>query len=918
MSLAILFILLIINCLLFSNKSYPDLSLPILFFSFCYILTRKDFEIRMTNMAPLRIPTSTYRLQFNYQFTIQQAIQLVPYFYELGISDIYASPIMKSNTGSLHGYDVTNCNKINPEIGTEKDLNELVKSLHHYNMGLIVDIIPNHMGIGVDNQWWQDVLEKGPNSAYSHYFNINWNTPHHELKNRIFLPVLDQDLETTLKKHKIKIIYEAPSFFIEYETQCFPINLDGQRLIQSSQNHLEFCQNSDFIKKLLDLQFYQLGFWQEANQKINYGRFFEINSLASMRVEQEDVFETMHQLILKYLKRGWVTGLRIDHVDGLFDPQRYFERLQNAISTELHDNPIRGKDFYIIVEKILGEHEHLRSDWPVFGTTGYDYLNRLNGVFVCTKNRQKLEAYYSNFIGWKTSLSHVIYESKKLILKESMSSELHFLANFIFEISQDQEKKSYTLEEFQFVLQEIIACFPVYRTYTKMDDCEVYPEDRLHIETALQQAKLRNPSTLFDAFNYLENVLLLNDPSHLTDEERMNRRLFVCRFQQLTGPVMAKGVEDTAFYRYYPLASLNEVGMDPNHFGISLQSFHKKNQEILQQWPATLSATFTHDTKRSEDVRARINVLSEIPDEWNEALLRWHHLNNRHKTKHDQREVPDNNEEYLIYQTLIGTWPLYPMNPEEHVIYVDRIQKYLVKALKEAKIHTSWINPNSTYENEVQDFIKGILRQGEDNEFLKDFVSFIQPIIKAGFLNSLSQIVLKMTTPGIPDFFQGSELWELSLVDPDNRHVVDYSRRISLLKSLNLNELDQWIENLEDGRLKLFMIQKILTFRREHPALFREGSYAPIESKGKMAPHIVAFSRKENEIQIIVVVGRFYLQLLDRPINSWDDTVLEISSGLIGDYKEIFTGQNIQLTKETPLTQIFSKLPFAILKMSMK
>jgi (1->4)-alpha-D-glucan 1-alpha-D-glucosylmutase len=957
-------------------------------------------------MAALRIPTATYRLQFNQRFTFKQALDFISYFHELGISDLYASPIMKATPGSSHGYDVLDCCQLNPEIGTEEEFGQLVKALQELKMGFILDTVPNHMCISEpSNKWWQDVLENGPSSLFSHYFNIIWNPPKAELKNKVLLAVLDQQYGKVIENQEIKVIYEAGSFFIEYKTRRFPVNLrtwptilnpvvdhlmpqlgetnsdllelqsivtalahlpgideidpekckEGNRekeiikkrlanLVENTPLIRETIQtvmaslngqkgdphSFDSLEELLKSQAYRLSFWRVTNDEINYRRFFDVNDLISMRVEDEDVFKAMHELIFKYVKQGWVTGLRIDHVDGLFDPQQYFVRLQEVCSQMLGESHEQSeKNFYLIVEKILGGEEQLCSQWLVFGTTGYDYLNLLNGLFVDRENQFKMKQIYEHFIDRHNEMIEVVYVCKKLILIVSMSSELHILARHLAEISEQHRwSRDYTLETLRSALRDVIAAFPVYRSYIRLKDKEVQGEDREYILTAIKQAKRRNPASDPSIFDFIQNVLLLEDPPGLTEAQILHRRDFVIRFQQLTGPVTAKGVEDTAFYRYYPLASINEVGMDPRNFGTDVEIFHKKNLERLEKWPHTLLATSTHDTKRSEDVRSRINVLSENPEIWKEALHRWSTLNQPRKILIENREVPDHNEEFLLYQTIIGTWPLYPMDASARAQYIDRIEKYLIKALKEAKVHSSWINSNEVYEKGVQEFIGRILNLEPDNQFIKDLEQFIPPISKAGMFNSLAQIILKMTTPGIPDFYQGSELWEFNLVDPDNRHPVDYSNRKQLLHKLKLKGeedpgllVNHLMETPEDGRIKLYITSKILNFRQQNQPLFSDGAYFPLEVKGEKSKHVVAFSRIKDKKQIIVAVGRFYFDLLTsssvEPIgNLWEKTFLILPQQLEGTYRDILSGITLSSHQDhtLPLQEAFAKLPMVVLE----
>jgi (1->4)-alpha-D-glucan 1-alpha-D-glucosylmutase len=958
-------------------------------------------------MLKPRIPSATYRLQFNRHFTFRQALGLIDYFYELGISDCYASPIQKAQPGSLHGYDVVDYSQVNPEIGTEEEYGQFAEGLRHRQMGLVQDIVPNHMCVAdATNRWWNDVLENGPSSLYANHFNIIWDPPKNELKNKVLLAVLDQQYGRVIESGDFKIVYEGGSFFLDYRMRRFPVNprtwnvilepvvkrlekeikeesdpdllelqsimtalahlpgtseIDPEKikelhrekeivkkrlanLLDSNESLAQMIEESlkdlngvkgnprsfDRLEELLNEQSYRLSYWRVTNDEINYRRFFDISDLASMRVEEQTVFDDIHELVLSFVKREWVTGFRIDHVDGLFDPQQYLYHLQKAcrsILEEKEDDAV-SKSFYVIVEKILEGTEELRSHWLVYGTTGYDYLNLANGVCVVKENKQALQHIYDHFIDRHENMTRLIYACKNLILQVSMASELYILARQLAKISEQHRwSKDFTLETLRLALKDVVSCFRVYRSYIRLEDETASEEDRHYILDAIQNAKKFNPASESSVFDFIENVLLLQHPEGLTESQIAYRKNFVMRFQQITGPVMAKGFEDTAYYRMYPLASLNEVGMDPDSFGVDIETFHQKNQERLEKWPHTLLATFTHDTKRSEDVRARINVLSEKPALWEQALYRWRDMNADKKTQIDHTLVPDANEEYLFYQTLIGTWPFYPMDASAYANYVDRIEKYMIKAIKEAKLHTSWINPNEQYENGVRDFVRSTLNLDPKNSFIKDLKEFSLPIMRAGIFNSLMQLTLKMTVPGIPDFYQGSELWEFTLVDPDNRSPVDYSNRKYLLASLkeliqeDLNALvTHLIDNAEDGRIKLFVTSQGLNFRRENAALFLEGSYIPLYAFGEKSSHLIAFSRAREEQSVIVMVGRFYSQLMDPltlPVGDevWKDTRLNPPEELWGHYQDVLTNAEYRIGSEgLAASSVFSKLPLAVLK----
>lgn len=956
-------------------------------------------------MTSYRLPGATYRLQFNSSFTFQHSADLIDYFSSLGITDCYASPILKARAGSIHGYDVLDYGQVNPELGGEEAFISFAKQLKEKNIGLLLDIVPNHMCISEDtNKWWQDVLENGPSSLYASYFNIVWNPLKAKLYNKVLLPVLDQQYGRVIENQELKLIYEKGAFFVAYKTRHFPVNpytwcmildpvsekIEAQegasnettlefQSILTALRHLpdleeidadkikERNREKEIIKKrlavlteksksvhvlieeslhvlngkkgephsfdqleeLLGQQAYRLSYWRVTNDEINYRRFFDINDLASVRVEEEAVFQELHALVLTFIKEGWVTGLRVDHVDGLFDPEGYLCRLQYACAQTLEKGPSSGtqRTFYAIVEKILMGNERLRPRWMTDGTTGYDFLNLLNGLYVVRENKQAFQHTYYQFISRYEELHYVIYECKKLILFVSMSSELHLLARQLEEISEQHRwSRDFTLETLRIALREIIACFPAYRSYIRLANKEVSDEDQHLIVSAIRQAKRYNPASESSEFDFIQSVLLLQYPEGVTEEQIAYRQQFIMRFQQLTGPVMAKGFEDTAFYRHYPLISLNEVGKDPGAFGVSIDTFHEKNKERLEYWPHTLLTTFTHDTKRSEDVRARINVLTEDPQGWHEALYRWQKLNQIHKFTIDGASVPDNNEEYLLYQTLVGSWPLGPNEEKDREEYVKRIQDYMIKALKEAKIHTSWINPNQLYEEAIIKFVALILNP--KHAFTEDLLSYIKPIKRAGLFNSLSQLLLKSTVPGIPDFYQGSELWEFTLVDPDNRKPVNYALRKQMLQSIRqdlknkgLKCVEELIDRLEDGRIKQYIQSTILSFRQQYPNLFYQGSYEPLIVEGGEASKIIAFRREAEFKSILVLTGRFFLKSLDSntlqlQASDWKDVVLKIPPSCFGQYKDILTGREWLVNDQQTLSieQLFTPLPFVLLE----
>ena len=1011
----------------------------------------------MGNQTPsgtARVPVSTYRLQFNRDFTFAAARALADYFDALGVTDVYSSPILRARPGSVHGYDVIDHARLNPEVGTEDEFAEFAEELRRRGMGLVMDVVPNHMCVASpENRWWQDLLENGPGSPYARFFDVDWHPPNPKLQNRVLLPVLGDQYGHVLENQEIRVGYRAGAFHAHYYETQLPIaprtstiilahalaelraqlgdsheavlelesvitslrNLPQRteieparvrerrreteagkrrvaRLVRESNGARKAVHDAlarlngvkgdpasfDLLEELLDMQAYRLSYWRVAAEEINYRRFFDINELAAVRVEERPVFTAVHEIAFRLMKRGLVTGLRIDHVDGLLDPEKYLGDLQRECAALLgHDRAAaasaaatggaagataataeaspaeaaadesvavsnsagagRSLPCYVVVEKILGHGEELRQEWPVHGTTGYDFANLLGGVFVDTSRAAAVRDFYREFTGSSVNFADLLYESKKLILKAAMSSELHVLARRLERISaRSRFSRDFTFNSLHDVLAELIACFPVYRSYVRRRHTAVSEVDRRLIQSAVRAARRRNPSLSRALFDFVASVLLLEDPKGLPAKERNERREFVLRFQQLTSPVTAKGLEDTAFYRYHPLASLNEVGGEPDVLGVALHEFHQANERRLERWPHAMSATSTHDSKRSEDVRARISVLSEIPGEWRAAVARWHELNRGHKRIGDYAEIPNANEEYLLYQTLAGAWPLEGLGEANRDEFVGRIRQYMTKAIKEAKLNTSWINADEDYERAVGDFVAATLAAGDDNAFLADFAEFQRLTARCGMLNSLSQVLLKAAAPGLPDFYQGTEVWNFTLVDPDNRRPVDYARLRALLASLgggggaedSAALAERLIGAPEDGRLKLFVTSRALAFRKARPELFASGDYLPLAASGAHADSVVAFARKSDEAEAVVVAGRFYTRLgVGRagPLwrggsETWGDTVLLLDGRLArARYRDAFTGAEFDAREawgvtSMSLAEVLGRLPVALLE----
>lgn len=954
-------------------------------------------------------PLSTYRLQLNASFGFSDARRVIPTLHTLGITDCYVSSYLKAVHGSLHGYDIVDPAALNPELGTEEEYRSFVEALRSRGMGQILDVVANHMGIAKScNPWWLDLLENGPSSHYSSFFDIDWRPVKPELENKVLLPILGDLYGTVLENREIKLGYEEGGFFVTYYDHTLPIaprssvqilshrleSLLGEergtdphfqelqsiitalsylpsRSEQEAQRVIERYREKEVIKKriavlakespavaafleenlrqfngtrgdpksfdlldrLLADQAYRLAYWRVAAEEINYRRFFDINELAAIRMENPIVFDKVHALIFRLLQEGAVTGLRIDHVDGLYDPGDYLKKLQEWGRAHLPSAESRERPLYLIVEKILNRGESLPEEWPVEGTTGYDFLNLVNGLFVDRDNERSFDYFYGRFTGGRISFEDLVYEKKKLMMEVSMASEINVLGHQLNLLSEkNRRSRDFTLNSLTHAIREIIACFPVYRTYVT-DPEQVTDRDRSYLNLAVTRAKRRNPAVTELVFDFVRDLLLMKYPDDCSEEDRQAHRRFVMKFQQTTSPVMAKGVEDTAFYIYHRLISLNEVGGHPGQFGIDTKTFHQWMRERQACRPHALSATATHDTKRGEDVRARINALSEMPRAWQRAATSWSWCNQSKKHFIEGKPAPDPNDEYLLYQTLLGAWPFETDQTADDGTFCRRIQSYMIKAIREAKVHTSWINPNRKYEEAVEAYIRALLERTESNRFLELFLPLQERIAQYGISNALSQLVIKIAAPGVPDFYQGTELWDFNLVDPDNRRPVDHRRRAALLEALSQAEtggrdilIQDLVKNRADGRIKLFVTRTGLQFRKANAALFQEGDYLPLQGYGEKRKHSIAFARRANGEEVIAVVPRLVARLLREapamPIGKavWEETGLVLSPGSERrSYKNIFTGEILSPTLSEgrpvlPLAQIFSAFPVALLK----
>jgi len=991
------------------------------------------------------VPTATYRLQFHAGFRFRDAKALIPYLEKLGVTDCYASPYLKAAPGSTHGYDITDHSRLNPEIGDDEEHAEFLAELRERGMGLILDVVPNHMGIlGNENPWWNDVMENGQASIFAHYFDIDWRAPTRpENRGRILLPILGDLYGHVLERGEMRLGREEGAFHVDYHDHRFPIDpqsyqtilegalepvvgglgeedpavLEYQSILTATRNlpahseteservaernrekeiikrrladllrdHPDIAgavdatlealngtpgdpRSFDALDVLLEAQPYRLAFWRVAADEINYRRFFDINALAALRADREEVFRATHRLIFDILVRQGATGLRIDHPDGLLDPLEYLQRLQEALvlataalrheaseaaerisweevepvlrerlaahDAASSDEPGRSPRLYVVVEKILAFDETLPEEWPNHGTSGYEAMNRINGLFVDSSNAARFSRGYEGLIENPTPYRDIIFESKELIMDASLSSELHVLSHQLERIAlRDRLSRDFTLNALRGALREVIAAFPVYRSY--ITENHVGPHDRELVNRAIRQARRRNPLIGRAIFDFQRKVLLERPevPEDLPEDEPAWAD-FAGKFQQVTSPVTAKGIEDTAFYIYNRLISLNEVGGEPNRFGTTRDALHKWSAGRASRFPFALTALSTHDTKRSEDVRARINVLSEIPDEWFDAFARWSDLNARHRTQVDEIDAPDRNEEYLLYQTLLGAWPIEEMDEAGWTEFRDRIRAYMGKAIHEAKVHTSWQNPYEEYDQAVDQFVVNILDPKQSAAFLNDLIPFQRRINRHGRVNGLSQTLLKLTMPGVPDTYQGTELWDFSLVDPDNRRPVDFDHRRAMLDELARRYDEpgdarralarELAESPIDGRAKLLVVWRALQARKRWPELFSAGEYAPALSFGTHEASLFAFHRSQGAESAVVAVPRLSVRLNfdgEFPLGeaAWEDSGIRLANVKPGtQYQNAFTGATVTTTDrdgETVLmaADLFADFPVALL-----
>jgi (1->4)-alpha-D-glucan 1-alpha-D-glucosylmutase len=963
--------------------------------------------------ARARIPRATYRLQLHAGFTFEDAARVVPYLARLGVSHVYLSPVLRARPGSTHGYDIIDHHAFNPELGGREGFERLAAVAREHGLGLVLDIVPNHMGVmGADNRWWMDVLENGPASLHAGFFDIEWQPLDAAMQNRVLVPVLGAQYGEVLERGELVVEFEpeAGGFAVRYYAHRFPVDpreyprilepvatplgtasLDPaaaaelasviaafghlparhdtrpeavaerdrdkevhkrrlarlaaeqpavRALVERAVTAINGTPGSpatfDGLHALLEAQAYRLAYWRVASDEINYRRFFDTNDLAALRMENEAVFEATHGLVLQLAADGVVDGLRIDHPDGLYDPEEYFRRLQERyarlagvdLGTPCNGRPPRP--LWVVGEKITARHENLPETWPVHGTVGYRFATVVNGLFVDGTAKTKLLRTWRAFSGLDLDFEEAAYEGKRRVMRAALASELTVLASKLLRLARaDRRTRDFTFNTLRLALAEVVACFPVYRTY--IADKGASAQDRRYIEWAVARAKRRTRAGETTIFGFIRRAMLGHAPDDANDEVRTQYRAFAMKLQQFTAPVAAKGVEDSAFYVFFPLAALNEVGADPDMFGMTVAAFHAASADRCAKWPHTMLATSTHDNKRSEDVRGRIDVISEMPAAWRLLLRRWSRMNRSRRRVHEGEVAPSPNDEYLLYQTLLGSLPLEPLDQAGLDAYRARIHAYMEKAVREAKQRSSWINVNEGYESAVHAFIDALLGKRDGNRFLEDLAAQAATVGWFGRLSSLAMTLVKLVSPGVPDLYQGTEVPDLSLVDPDNRRPVDYAARAALLDELEAlakkpadaiaERAAQFARDPLDARAKLWIVLRALDLRREDPELFEAGSYVPLEASGERAAHVVAFARRADERAVVAVVPRLCAKLLAEPGRLpvgeavWGDTAIDLGPlGALRGLRDALTGTEGAVGAGwVPVASLLRHFPVALL-----
>jgi (1->4)-alpha-D-glucan 1-alpha-D-glucosylmutase len=921
-------------------------------------------------------PRATYRLQLTKEFGFDKATEIIPYLARLGISHLYTSPWLKARPGSSHGYDIVDHHAFNPELGDQEAFEKMARVLQANGLRQILDFVPNHMGVGgADNPLWLDVLEWGPDSRYAGWFDIDWQHDESTLRDKLLVPFLGDQYGVELYSGKLILKFDEKegAFAVwAYDTHKLPIcPLHYERILGHAHPDLErlgdeFANLPEWrpqllrrawelksrlarlvkevsgareaisvalrqingtrgvdvswtdLHKLIQAQYWRAADYRTAAHDINFRRFFNINDLAGLRMELSDVFDHAHALVFRLLENGTLDGLRIDHVDGLLDPREYLQRLRTARPWEERSGP-----FYLVVEKILARHEGLRENWPVDGTTGYEFMNLVLGLLIDPAGEEGFTRTYIAFTGERTDFGETVRDCKLRIMRNEMASELNVLGRDAARVAnQNPRTTDFTQNILRRAIREVVACFPVYRTYIDAEGA-LTEEDRRDLDWAIKQARAHETdidSRVFDfVYQLLSGDLVAASGSGFSRHTVLH---FAMKLQQYSGPVMAKGLEDTAFYRYNRFIALNEVGGYPDQFGLNVSAFHKSNALRARRWPNSMLATSTHDTKRGEDTRARLAVLSEMPDEWARQVSSWSRILRARRGDIEATAPPDRNDEYLFYQLLLGTWPPEltgnnGLNAAALSRYKERLKGAMIKCIREAKVHSTWSSPNSNYEDAVLAFIEDALDAERSKAFLSAFRPFQERIAKLGVHNSLAQVTLKLTVPGVPDIYQGTELWDLAMVDPDNRRPIDYHERINLLDQIcrdgvGPQDIASLLEHWHDGAIKLFVTSTILRFRGERPELFGRGEYEPLAATGPKSEHICAFLRRLNGLGVVVACARFPARL--QADSCWNGTKIGIPAAATGrTLRNIFTGTEIVADDAIPAARMFAHMPVAIL-----
>jgi (1->4)-alpha-D-glucan 1-alpha-D-glucosylmutase len=915
-------------------------------------------------LMPAAIPVATYRLQLTANFDFDAAAAIVPYLKALGISHVYASPFTKARKGSSHGYDVVNHTIINPELGGEDGFARLSEALRKHDLGLILDFVPNHVGVHfADNPWWLDILEWGEASPHAASFDIDWELLPYRARGGVLLPILGSSYGEALEKGEIELRYDAneggfSAWYFEHRLPIAPERYGeilrmavkeaaaeegsaGKQLLDLTSRYQglrhpnrreapafkaalkDIGGGRDIIERglaayragpdraaqtlalhhLLERQHYRLGHWRLASSDINYRRFFDVNSLAGLRVEDATTFNAVHRLVTTLIAEGTLQGLRLDHIDGLSDPAQYFQRLNRLIRQA---GGRSARSFYIVVEKVLAEHEALRPFAGVHGTTGYEVLNAITRVLTDGRGLEALDETWRQISNESPALAPVLKAAKQRVLETLLTSEFTVLVRLLARIAAGHySTRDFSADSLRQAFELYVLHFPIYRTY--LTAAGASDGDRALISDTIEKAR----SDWYDAdegiFDFLRDVLTMDlaEPGGALHSAPRIRR-FALKVQQFTGPLMAKSLEDTAFYRMHRLLAFNEVGGEPSASALTADAFHHLMTVRARDWPQAMTTTATHDTKRGEDARARLAALAELPGEWASAVARWKVFNAPHIVANGAMRCPSTTFEYMLYQTLLGAWPLDRLDDT----FVERIQSYAVKAAREGKQETSWLNPNAAYEAGVSQFVAKILDRSISVEFIDSMDHLARRLALLGALNSLSQVTLKATMPGVPDFYQGTEFWDLSLVDPDNRRPVDFAERATALKAVEPPDWRALANHWPDGRIKLAWTRHLLKLRGEWPELFAKGDYEPLDVSGPHRDHVVAFARRHGHRAVITVVARWFVPLSNGgrawPSGEAFDGALHIDG---------YALESVTRSAATvPLSSLFHQLPVAVLK----